>query len=169
MTVSPTAKVRNWTNGPGFLTWSRGQNSHGNGIAGPTSRRRDCHFADVPSISLLKQLLKEEGGCSRVTVSPTARPDAALLHARAVETAEADRRPLPRVRHRRAPAGVRRLCALGAGRGAERHQGARPARDARGSGQGLRHGVARRPRFAVHQGAATAGTFSTFCCTPVSL
>ena len=26
--------IRNWTNGPAFLTWSRGQNSHGNGIAG---------------------------------------------------------------------------------------------------------------------------------------
>ena len=23
---------RNWTNGPAWLTWSRGQNSHGNGI-----------------------------------------------------------------------------------------------------------------------------------------
>ena len=22
-------QVRNWTNGPAFLTWSRGQNSHG--------------------------------------------------------------------------------------------------------------------------------------------
>eukprot|EP00040_Diaphanoeca_grandis_P017313 m.90087 g.90087 ORF g.90087 m.90087 type:complete len:978 (+) comp26364_c0_seq1:96-3029(+) len=31
-------QVRNWTNGPGFLTWSRGQNSHGNGIAGPLPR-----------------------------------------------------------------------------------------------------------------------------------
>ena len=30
--------VRNWTNGPGFLTWSRGQNSHGNGIGGPLPR-----------------------------------------------------------------------------------------------------------------------------------
>jgi hypothetical protein len=24
-------QVRNWTNGPAWLTWSRGQNSHGNG------------------------------------------------------------------------------------------------------------------------------------------
>jgi alpha-N-acetylglucosaminidase len=31
-------EVRNWTNGPAFLTWSRGQNSHGNGIAGPLPR-----------------------------------------------------------------------------------------------------------------------------------
>ena len=31
-------EVRNWTNGPGFLTWSRGQNSHGNSIAGPLPR-----------------------------------------------------------------------------------------------------------------------------------
>ena len=27
-----------------------------------TSRRRDCHFADVPSLTLLKHLLQEEGG-----------------------------------------------------------------------------------------------------------
>ena len=31
-------QVRNWTNGPGFLTWSRGQNSHGNSIGGPLPR-----------------------------------------------------------------------------------------------------------------------------------
>jgi hypothetical protein len=31
-------EVRNWYNGPGFLTWSRGQNSHGNAIAGPLPR-----------------------------------------------------------------------------------------------------------------------------------
>lgn len=31
-------QVRNWTNGPAFLTWSRGQNSHGNGIGGPLPR-----------------------------------------------------------------------------------------------------------------------------------
>jgi alpha-N-acetylglucosaminidase len=31
-------EVRNWTNGPAFLTWSRGQNSHGNSIAGPLPR-----------------------------------------------------------------------------------------------------------------------------------
>ena len=31
-------EVRNWTNGPAFLTWSRGQNSHGNGIGGPLPR-----------------------------------------------------------------------------------------------------------------------------------
>ena len=30
--------IRNWTNGPAFLTWSRGQNGHGNGIAGPLPR-----------------------------------------------------------------------------------------------------------------------------------
>lgn len=35
---SSSCQVRNWTNGPGFLTWSRGQNSHGNGIAGPLPR-----------------------------------------------------------------------------------------------------------------------------------
>lgn len=31
-------EVRSWTNGPAFLTWSRGQNSHGNSIAGPLPR-----------------------------------------------------------------------------------------------------------------------------------
>jgi hypothetical protein len=30
--------VRNWTNGPAWLTWSRGQNSHGNGVGGPLPR-----------------------------------------------------------------------------------------------------------------------------------
>ena len=42
---------------------------------GPNSRRREfCHFAGIPSPSVLKQLLTGEGGCSRMTVSPTARP-----------------------------------------------------------------------------------------------
>ena len=31
-------EVRNWTNGPAFLTWSRGQNAHGNSIGGPLPR-----------------------------------------------------------------------------------------------------------------------------------
>ena len=43
--------------------------------AGSASDRRDCHFADTPSPALLKRLLKVEGGCSRMTVSPTARLD----------------------------------------------------------------------------------------------
>jgi alpha-N-acetylglucosaminidase len=30
--------IRNWFNGPAFLTWSRGQNEYGNGIAGPLPR-----------------------------------------------------------------------------------------------------------------------------------
>ena len=30
----------------------------------PPSRRRDCHFADIPSPSLLKNLLKVEGGAA---------------------------------------------------------------------------------------------------------
>ena len=43
--------------------------------AGPPSHWRDCHFADATSPSLLKHLLKVEGGCSRMTeLSPTARP-----------------------------------------------------------------------------------------------
>ena len=40
---------------------------------GMNSRRRDCHFADIPSPSTLKYLPKGEGGCSRMTVSPTAK------------------------------------------------------------------------------------------------
>ena len=40
---------------------------------GDSSHWRDCHFADAPSPSLLKHLLKVEGGCSRMTVSPMAR------------------------------------------------------------------------------------------------
>ena len=30
----------------------------------PTSRRRDCHFADSPSLSTLNRLLKGEGGAA---------------------------------------------------------------------------------------------------------
>ena len=33
-------------------------------VAGECSRRRDCHFADIPSPSLLKHLLKAEGGAA---------------------------------------------------------------------------------------------------------
>ena len=39
-----------------------------------SSRRRDCHFTDISSPSMLKHLLKVEGGCSRMTVSPHCRP-----------------------------------------------------------------------------------------------
>ena len=35
--------------------------------------RRDYHFTDIPFPSLLKRLLKREGGVSRMPVSPTAR------------------------------------------------------------------------------------------------
>ena len=31
---------------------------------GILSRRRDCHFVDIPYPSLLKRLLKEEGGAA---------------------------------------------------------------------------------------------------------
>jgi hypothetical protein len=42
--------------------------------AGADSRRRDCYFDDTPFLSLLKHLAKVgRGGCSRTTVSPTAR------------------------------------------------------------------------------------------------
>ena len=40
-----------------------------------TSRRRDCHFADALSPSLLIHLLKVGGGCSRMTVSSMAKAD----------------------------------------------------------------------------------------------
>ena len=36
----------------------------GAGPGGPTSRRRDCHFADAPSAAILKRLLKGEGGAA---------------------------------------------------------------------------------------------------------
>ena len=36
------------------------------------SRRRDCHFADTPCLSLLKHLLEAQRGCHQMTVSPTA-------------------------------------------------------------------------------------------------
>ena len=45
-------------------------------MKGKDSRRRDCHFPDTPSPFLLKHLLKGEGGCSRMRVSPTARQGA---------------------------------------------------------------------------------------------
>ena len=45
------------------------------------SRRRDCHFADTPSSSLLERLLDGRGGCSRMSVSPTA---IVAVHLRAV-------------------------------------------------------------------------------------
>ena len=32
--------------------------------AGGASRRRDCHFTDTPSSSILKRLLKGEGGAA---------------------------------------------------------------------------------------------------------
>ena len=38
----------------------------------PTHRREFCHFADALSPSLLKHVLKGDGGCSRMTASPTA-------------------------------------------------------------------------------------------------
>ena len=36
-----------------WITWSS--------VPGPSSRRRDCHFADIPSPHLSKHLLKVEG------------------------------------------------------------------------------------------------------------
>ena len=64
------------------------------GSVGLTSRRRDCHFDDTPCLSLLKHLLKVEGGCSRMTASPTARPDVALRQRRAaVASTDTERRP----------------------------------------------------------------------------
>ena len=54
-------------------TTASGRPSTGGGIG----RRRDCHFADNPSPSVLKNLPKGGGRCSRVTVSPTARRDPA--------------------------------------------------------------------------------------------
>ena len=37
-----------------------------NGFPGPPCRRREfCHSADIPSLSLLKRLLKGEGGTAK--------------------------------------------------------------------------------------------------------
>ena len=44
--------------------------------AGGASRRRDCHFADAPSLSLLMRLLQGERVCSRMAVSPRRLGDA---------------------------------------------------------------------------------------------
>ena len=40
------SEIRSWFNGPALLTWSRGQNEYGAGIAGPLPRsvRRRNHF-----------------------------------------------------------------------------------------------------------------------------
>ena len=56
------------------------------------SRRRDCRFADIPPPLLLKRLLEGEGGCSRVTVSPTA----SSAQPRSAMTAPAVLRSAPR-------------------------------------------------------------------------
>ena len=39
-------------------------NGRGNGFDTPPSHRRDCHFDDIPSPSILKRLLKVEGGAA---------------------------------------------------------------------------------------------------------
>ena len=61
----PTTEFRRWL----LATFGADRMSGGGG-----SRRRDCHFAGTPCTSLLKHLLKVEGGVggSRMTVSPTA-------------------------------------------------------------------------------------------------
>ena len=40
----------------------------------PSRRREFCHFDDTPCLSLLKHLIKVQGGCHQMTVSPTAMP-----------------------------------------------------------------------------------------------
>ena len=60
-----------------FSSWhprrlGRSARPQGRGLGCRSSRRRDCHFADILSSSLLKHLLKGEGG-GRMTVSPLAR------------------------------------------------------------------------------------------------
>ena len=42
----------------------------------PGSRRRDCHFADIPSLVSRSFNVDEKGVVSRMTVSPTANPRA---------------------------------------------------------------------------------------------
>ena len=41
--------------------------------AGGCSRRRDCHFTDIPPCITTETPSEGRGGCSRITVSPTAR------------------------------------------------------------------------------------------------
>ena len=54
------------------LSWAEWEfDCAGNSVKGHSSRRRDCHFTDIHSPSILKHLLKG-GGCGRMTVSPTA-------------------------------------------------------------------------------------------------
>ena len=67
---------------------------------GAASRRRDCHFTDIPSASILKHLLKGEGGCSRMTVSPTAR-HCLLLRPGVRPHHRQGGRPVPWLRRRR--------------------------------------------------------------------
>ena len=43
------------------LNWARGDGDRVPHQPGATSRRRDCHFTDIPSPSILKHLLKERG------------------------------------------------------------------------------------------------------------
>ena len=44
-----------------------------------TSRRRGCHLDDTPCLPLLKHLMKVQGGCHQMTVSPTASPARSLI------------------------------------------------------------------------------------------
>ena len=50
--------------GPGACTKQAGWESRGRQGSGPSSHRRDCHFDDALSPSLLKHLLKVEGGAA---------------------------------------------------------------------------------------------------------
>ena len=54
---------------------ARGDDAAGSEKSGKSSRRRDCHFDDTPCLSLLKHLLKVQGGAIKMTVSPTARQE----------------------------------------------------------------------------------------------
>ena len=44
------------------FSWSTVQASRGGGGGGGGSRRRDCHFDYTPCLSLLKHLIKVQGG-----------------------------------------------------------------------------------------------------------
>ena len=49
----------------GFVFFCTPGDANATSTTGGASRRRDCHFADIPSPSLLKCLLKEEEGAAK--------------------------------------------------------------------------------------------------------
>ena len=88
----------------------------------PPSRQRDCHFTDTPLFIPIETPTKCRGGCSRITVSPTATTTAvAAAMPTAAATAAAATPALPSnqwCRYLRCG-----LCSLGGSRGLHREAG----------------------------------------------